>query len=129
MPNRAQDWFRQAERDLQHAHNSKRDGQHEWACFAAQQAAEKAIKALLYKHAIDGWGHVITDLIKELPKAITVPSALMEKARDLDSFYVATRYANGYPSGAPFEHYGPLQSERAINYAGEIIEFARAAMA
>jgi HEPN domain-containing protein len=129
MPNRFRDWFRQAERDLQHARNSRRDGQHEWACFAAQQAAEKAIKALLYKHAIDVWGHVITELLDELPASVSVPSELVEKAKDLDNFYIATRYANGHPSGAPFEHYGPLQSERAINYANEIVEFARAAMA
>lgn len=46
MPNRASDWFRQAERDLEQAVASARDGLHEWACFAAQQAAEKAVKAL-----------------------------------------------------------------------------------
>jgi HEPN domain-containing protein len=40
MPNRYQDWFRQAERDLQQARESQRTELHEWACFAAQQAAE-----------------------------------------------------------------------------------------
>ncbi|MCX8116021.1 MAG: hypothetical protein N3D71_13260 [Burkholderiaceae bacterium] len=47
----------------------------------------------------------------------------------LDNFYVATRYANGHPAGAPFEHCGPIQSEPAIRYAGEIIDFARTQMA
>jgi|GEM_PF-1952611 len=28
-----------------------------------------------------------------------------------------------------FEHYGPLQSRQAIEYAGQIVEFARHAMA
>lgn len=46
MTNRAPDWFRQAERDLEQAEDSKGADRHEWACFAAQQAAEKAIKAL-----------------------------------------------------------------------------------
>ena len=32
--------------------------------------------------------------------------------------YIPTRYANGHPEGAPFEHYGKLQSRDAINYAG-----------
>ena len=40
-----------------------------------------------------------------------------------------TRYANGHPEGAPFEHFGPLQSEEAIRYAGEILDFVRARMA
>jgi HEPN domain-containing protein len=46
MPNRALDWLKQAERDLEQAADSRRAGRHEWACFAAHQAAEKAIKAL-----------------------------------------------------------------------------------
>ncbi|WP_211230153.1 HEPN domain-containing protein [Desulfovirgula thermocuniculi] len=33
-------------RDLEQAEDSRRAGRHEWACFAAQQAAEKAVKAL-----------------------------------------------------------------------------------
>ena len=39
------------------------------------------------------------------------------------------RYPNSHPEGAPFEHYGPLQSEEAIRYAREIIEFVRSQMA
>lgn len=35
----------------------------------------------------------------------------------------------GHPEGAPFEHYGPLQSDEALRYAREIIEFARSQMA
>jgi HEPN domain-containing protein len=58
-----------------------------------------------------------------------VPTDLVEKARVLDNFYLATRYANGHPEGAPFEHYGPLQSADAIAHAGEILDFVRAEMA
>ena len=46
MPNRSPDWFAQAERDLEQARASERDARHEWACFAAQQAAEMALEAL-----------------------------------------------------------------------------------
>lgn len=55
--------------------------------------------------------------------------ALLDKAKVLDAFYVPTRYPNGHPAGAPFEHYGTLQSEEALRYAGEILAFARAQMA
>jgi hypothetical protein len=41
----------------------------------------------------------------------------------------SSRYANGHPKGAPFEHYGPLQSTEAIAYARETIEFVRAHLA
>lgn len=36
----------QAQRDLEHARLSIGSGHFEWACFAAQQAAEKAVKAV-----------------------------------------------------------------------------------
>ncbi|MDE3091603.1 MAG: HEPN domain-containing protein [Chloroflexota bacterium] len=129
MPNRDRDWFNQAVRDLQQAQDSQRAERHEWACFAAQQAGEKAVKALHLHLAEEAWGHVIAKLLQELPSAISVPTLLIEKARVLDGFYIPPRYPNGHPEGAPFEHYGPLQSEEAIRYASEIVEFVRAQMA
>ena len=68
-------------------------------------------------------------LLRELPPEVAVPEELVEKARVLDNAYIPTRYPNSHPEGAPFEHYGPLQSEEAIRYAGEILEFVRSKMA
>ncbi len=129
MPNRQYDWFHQSERDLEQARDSQRAGRHEWACFAAQQAGEKSVKALHLHLGQEAWGHVIAKLLQELPPATAVPNLLIEKARVLDSFYIPPRYPNGHPEGAPFEHYGPLQSEEAIRYASEIVEFVRSEMA
>ena len=129
MANRAMDWFRQSERDLAQAEDSKRADRHEWACFAAQQAAEKAIKALHLSLGQEAWGHVVAKLIRELTPRVKFPQALIEKARVLDSYYIPSRYPNGFPEGAPFEHYGALQSREAIGYARQIIEFARSQMA
>jgi HEPN domain-containing protein len=125
--NRSGDWFAQAERDLEQARESQQSGRHEWACFAAQQAAEKAVKALHLSLGQEAWGHVIARLLAELPNSL--PAELADKAKILDNFYVATRYANGHPAGPPFEHYGKLQSNQAIQYASEILEFARDEMA
>jgi HEPN domain-containing protein len=127
MANRAADWFAQAARDLEQARDSQGAGRHEWACFAAQQAAEKAVKALHLACGQEAWGHVVATLLRELPFA--APEQMVEQARVLDNFYIPTRYANGHPAGAPFEHYGRLQSDQAIAYAGEIIEFVRSEMA
>jgi HEPN domain-containing protein len=123
MPNRAADWFTQAERDLAHAREAQAAGRHEWACFAAQQAAEKAVKAVHLSKGQEAWGHVVASLLTELGTEV-VPE-LIEKGKVLDNFYVSTRYPNGHPAGAPFEHYGPIQSNQAVQFAGEIIEFAR----
>lgn len=127
MPDRSHDWFAQAVRDLEQARASQRDGRHEWACFAAEQSAEKAVKSLHLALGQEAWGHTIAKLLAELP--IEVDPGLVDKGRVLDNMYVPTRYANGHPEGAPFEHYGALQSDEAIRHAGEIVEFVRARLA
>jgi len=129
MTNRARDWFKQAGRDLEQAQDSQKAERHEWACFAAQQAAEKAVKALHLHLGQEAWGHVIARLLSELPPSTRVPQDLIEKGRVLDGFYIPPRYPNGFPEGAPFEHYGSLQSNEAIRYASEIFEFIRDCMA
>ena len=127
MPNRAVDWFAQAQRDLEHARTAQGAGHHEWACFAGQQAAEKAVKAVHLSHGQEAWGHVIARLLDDLPQS--PPADLIEKATVLDNFYVGTRYANGHPEGPPLAHYSPIQSNQAIQYANEILAFARDEMA
>ncbi len=127
--NRWNDWFRQSERDLEEARDAQRAGRHEWACFAAHQAAEKSVKALHLRLGQEAWGHAVARLLEELPASTAVPPLLVEQARGLDAFYVPTRYPNGHPEGAPFEHYGPLQSEQAIEHAGAIVEFVRTQVA
>ena len=127
MVDRSKDWFAQADRDLEHARSSQKDDRHEWACFAAQQSAEKAVKALHLFLKQEAWGHVVARLLSELP--LPVSEDLHDKAKVLDGFYIPTRYANGHAEGAPFEHYGKIQSQDAINYASEILEFVRSQMA
>jgi len=127
MGDRSRDWLAQAERDLEQAVASYDEGRHEWACFAAHQAAEKAVKALHLARGQEAWGHVVARLLRDLP--LHVPAELVESGRVLDNFYLPTRYPNGHAEGAPFEHYGPLQSEEALRHARAIHEFARSAMA
>ncbi len=125
--NRSRDWLTQAERDLDQAEACRKDERHEWACFAAQQAAEKAVKALHLYLGQEAWGHVVARLLTELP--IEPDRALVDRAKVLDNFYVGTRYPDGHPEGPPFEHYGEIQSGDAIRYAGEIVAYVRAQMA
>jgi HEPN domain-containing protein len=127
MTDRSKDWFNQAQRDLEQAESSQAEGRHEWACFAAQQSAEKAVKALHLFLKQEAWGHVVARLLNELP--LTIPEELIDKAKVLDGLYIPTRYASGHPEGAPFEHYGKIQSRDAIEYAREILEFVRSQMA
>src|SRR5438067_2330863 len=82
---RAADWFRQAEADLAHARRALADGDHEWACFAAQQAAEKAAKAAHAAAGQEAWGHVVTELLDALrAQSSAIDDALLDRARALD---------------------------------------------
>jgi HEPN domain-containing protein len=127
VADRSRDWFAQAERDLKLAELARTNGSHEWTCFACHQAAEKAVKALHLYLQQDAWGHVVAKLLRDLP--VKAPDELVERGQVLDNYYVPARYPNGHPEGAPFEHYGPRQSEEAIEDARAIVAFVRSEMA
>lgn len=123
MPARHRDWLKQAGRDLAHAEHSRDFGDFDWACFAAQQAAEKAVKALHQKLNSDAWGHSVTALLEALPPQVAPEQDLLDCARRLDKHYVPARYPNGFPSGAPVDYYTRDEAERSIDDAGSILEF------
>lgn len=125
MGNRYLDWMRQAEADVQHARNALEAGDFEWSCFAAQQGAEKALKAVFLKLGMEAWGHTLTALIGNLPKETRVPPALINATKTLDKHYIPTRYPNGFDSGAPRDFYTKEDAEKAIQCAEEILEFCR----
>ncbi|HDN80398.1 MAG TPA: HEPN domain-containing protein [Chloroflexi bacterium] len=122
---RSRDWLKQAERDLEQARWALKGGFYEWTCFSAQQAAEKAVKALIEALRREAWGHSITRLLASLPQGFEVERELMEKAMGLDKFYIQTRYPNGFPVGAPMDYYTEEEAKRAVGYAEEIISFCR----
>ena len=54
--NRDMDWLTQARADLEHARHSLAMEDCEWACFAAQQSAEKAVESLHLNLGSVIWG-------------------------------------------------------------------------
>jgi HEPN domain-containing protein len=125
MPSRARDWLRQAERDLEVARTTSQAGQYDWACFAAQQAAEKALKALYQRHHAEGWGHVLDRLVEGLLCEEPQLGQYRQAAKILDKFYIPTRYPNGLDAGAPADAYTAGEAEQAIRYAEDIITFCQ----
>lgn len=115
----------QAGRDLRHARHAREDGDFEWACFAAQQAAEKAVKALAMGLGGEPWGHSVTSLLVALPEAQRAPEHLIEAAKVLDKHYVQPRYPNGFDSGAPGDYYTKGEADTAIIHAEGILDFCR----
>ena len=78
--NRARDWLEQARHNLRHAQGSLGLGDYAWACFAAQQAAEAALKGLHLARGQVAWGHSILDLLADLPEDVDVPVDLVVAA-------------------------------------------------
>lgn len=81
------------------------------------------MKALHLHHGQEAWGHVIAKLLQELPDSVRIPNDLIDRGRVLDNFYIPARYPDSHPEGSPFEHFGPLQSETALDHARAILEF------
>ena len=125
MVSRARDWLRQALRDLEHAKRSLEAGDYEWACFAAQQAAEKAVKALHQALGLEVWGRSVARMLESLPQEHRPPAELVERAKELDRHYMPTRYPNLYPEGAPMDYYTRGDAERAVEMAEAVVNFVR----
>ena len=92
---RSADWMDQARGDLQHARSDVEGAFYDWACFSAQQAAEKAVKALFQRMGAVVWGHSVADLLDELAQRQAVP----EDIRDAASVWLSTASLHPCRSG------------------------------
>ena len=88
-PGSPQDWLRHARSDLLLARTRKtRALLYAHLCFHAQQAAEKALKAVLLAHGIQvPRTHDMAFLIDQLPPGVSIPPALI----DLPHFTILRR--------------------------------------
>jgi HEPN domain-containing protein len=117
------DWLARAQGDLAHARHDVAAGFYDWACFSAQQAAEKATKAVFQRLGADAWGHSVADLLEELRRTIPVPDVLVDAGQDLDRAYIAARYPNAHPSGSPRSRYFRVEAERLVTHAEAVVRF------
>lgn len=120
---RSRDWMNEAEGDLLHPRSDVQGGYYDWACFSAQQAAEKAVKAVFQRMGAEAWGHSVADLLTELAPRHTVPERLHDAGLELDKAYIPARYPNAHPSGAPRTRYTRAEAARLIDHAEEILKF------
>ncbi len=119
---RPADWLRQADLDLSAAEDADRSRHYEWACFLAQQSAEKAVKAVHESFGTEAWGHSVVGLLAELDG---VPEAVIDAAKGLDKHYIPARYPNSHPGGAPGDLYTPRDAEQALGDARTVMEHVR----
>jgi len=119
----ARRWFQQAYYDLKAAHWNIEGEFYDTACFLAQQAAEKALKSILYftgsrRKAL--MTHSTVEMVREAGKKLHSLNELIYEARELDLHYIPSRYPNGIPSGYPHEFYGRKNADQALAAAEKI---------
>lgn len=116
-------WLTQAEEDLLWAEASLREGILRGACFAAQQSAEKALKAFLLSKNITS--PKIHDLVTLNQKCFDLEPRfkdLEDPCNLLSPYYISSRY----PDVAQFEQYSQNQAEKAVESAEKVVNFIKA---
>ncbi|MBI5955637.1 MAG: HEPN domain-containing protein [Chloroflexi bacterium] len=119
-------WLQQAEHDLDDASYALAGERYNLACFLAQQAAEKALKAYLFsRNAQEVWGHSVAELCDDARALDPEFGPLRKRAALLDKFYIPTRYPNGLPGGIPSEAFDLSEARRALELAQEVLRFVQ----
>lgn len=120
-------WLRQAQADLEVVRTLVKAGHYAAACFHSQQAAEKALKAVLYlRGSRVVLGHSVRELARQCAGYDPAFASLQADGALLDQFYIPTRYPNGLPAPAvPSEVYTSSQAEAALQAAERIVAMAQ----
>jgi len=117
-------WLKQAGYDLKEAEKCLKDGSYAYACFFAEQSAQKSLKSFLIYRGIRFINiHSVGELLKEASRLDNSFLSLIELGQKLDRHYLASRYPDALPEPAiPFESYGELEAKEAIETAQKIFQ-------
>jgi len=92
-PETAIRWLRQAEHDLTIAQNHRKQGDYSDACFMAEQASQKTLKAfLMAKGQRSVPIHSVAQLAERCSDIDPDFKRLIAAGRILDQYYIPTRY-------------------------------------
>lgn len=118
--NNWKNWLEKANDDLLWINASLKDNIYYGACFAAQQSAEKALKAyILFKSATVRRIHDLSALLEDCIELDKEFEKLIDQAATLSGYYVEARY----PDVAGFMGYSREQAEEASQFAETIVNF------
>jgi len=120
-------WLRQAGDDLEAAQALVAAAKYAQAAFFAQQAGEKALKAVWLAQDADPWGHSLGRLVREMPQGSKERFvSLLEAALALDKLYIPTRYPDALAELTPAEAYTQTEARAALFHAETILKAAEA---
>ncbi len=119
-------YLKQGMRNIESAKGDMDEGDHEWACFKAQQAAELILKGFLRASGKAATGHSVIKLLQGISEwGITVPEDIESCCRELDKVYIPTRYPDAYTWGAPMDYYSEDNAMNSIKCAENVLSFIR----
>ncbi len=118
-------WLLEARADLQTAEILFQAGRYNACAFYSQQAAEKALKALLFARHEVAWGHSTLELLWKVETLgePDVTEDLRQAVRKLDLHYIPSRYPNAFPAGIPSEHYDENMGQEALEWARLVMNY------
>lgn len=117
-------WRRDAGSALRSAELQAQAALHNWACFAAEQAAHLGVKALLHAIGAAPWGHDLEELARRLATAgVPVSPDLEASLLRLKRHYIPARYADAHPGGAACDQYLESDARAAIADAEAVLAF------
>lgn len=120
------EWLFFAEEDLKLANIALEAKIFHGACFHAQQAVEKTIKAYLFKkHGKVRKIHHLTGLLDTDLNIKQEFSELMDSIEFLDQFYIPTRYPDAFPGSLPEGLPTEEDARKALDYAQQIVDFIK----
>ena len=122
MREETENWWKQALEDLDAARANREIGKYFVCGFLSQQAAEKALKAVLM--ATERESFVKTHSLISLAKTLSLPLELQSAARRLNAAYVTSRYPDA-ANGVPAEIFDEGIARGCLADAQEIVEWAR----
>jgi HEPN domain-containing protein len=116
-------WRREAQRTFESARHQADGGFYNWACFAAEQAAQLAVKGFLHGLGRGPWGHDLVGLVRSLADAgADVPDDVGAAALRLSRHYIPARYPDTHASGAAADRYGAADADQALGDAELVLE-------
>jgi HEPN domain-containing protein len=123
----ARRWLEQALLDLDDARFNLEGGRFSLSCFVAQQAAEKALKAFLYRQGEETIrGHAVADLCDDAARFDREFERLKTEIAPLDKYYVSTRYPDALPGGLPWRAFNKTDARSALEMADRAIKAVEA---
>lgn len=116
-------WLRQAEHDLTIARRHQANGDYSDACFMAEQASQKALKAFLLAQGRRSVPiHSVAQLAEGCSQIDPEFTSHVAAGRILDQYYIPTRYPDALaPPAVPFESYSKEQAAKAVQTARGLV--------